>query len=91
MSTEEWTQLVQRVDHLITELRAARAEANRWRTRVSELERLHLQDERTLTADDQTKDRELDRLRRERKKIITIIEKIVMDIEKAQSGVVENP
>jgi|GEM_PF-5431104 len=89
-STEEWTQLVQRVDLLINELRAARAEAKRWRTRAAELERLHLKDEHSLRMEDQSKERELERLRRERKKVIQTVEKVLAEIQKAEAAVMEN-
>jgi hypothetical protein len=89
MSTEEWTRLVQRVDHLIIELRNARDETKRWRIRASELERLPLRDERSLVMDEQAKDRELDKLRRERKKVIAAVMKITDELEKAQITVVE--
>ncbi len=89
MSTEDWTRLVQRVDQLITELRIARDETKRWRLRASELERLPLRDERSLVMETQARDRDLDKLRRERKKVISSIMKITDELEKAQIQVVK--
>lgn len=89
MSTEEWTRLVQQVDRLIAELREARADASRWRSRATELESLRLRNERELRLEEQTKDRELERLRRERKKTISIIEKMLANLDAVQVQIQE--
>jgi hypothetical protein len=84
MATEEWTRLGQQVDRLITELRTARAEATRWQTRATELESLRLRHERDGRMEEQAKDRELERLRRERKKAIAVVEQIVSQLDVLQ-------
>ncbi len=89
MSTENWTQLVQLVNQLITDLRIARDESKRWRIRASELEGMPMRDDRSLVMATQSKARELDKLRRERKKVIASIMKITDELEKAQIQVME--
>ncbi|NTV52839.1 MAG: hypothetical protein HGA76_07505 [Candidatus Firestonebacteria bacterium] len=89
MSTQEWTQLVQQVDRLIQELAVSRAEARRWRTRATELESLHLRDERGPRLEEQARERELERLRKEKAKTISVIEKLVGDLEQIQARVLE--
>lgn len=85
MSTEAWTQLVQRVDQLISELRTARAESKRWQARAAELERLSGRDDHTGALEAQAKTRELERYQRERKKIVASITRIMAELEKAQT------
>jgi len=87
MSTEAWTQLVQQVDRLITELKAARAEAERWRKRATELDGQRLKDERGERLEEQAKDRELGRLRRERKKTLAVVEKMLQELDVIQTQV----
>ncbi len=89
MATDHWTQLVQKVDRLIFELREARQETKKWRTRAVEMERLKVKDERTDTLSTQAKERELERLRKERKKTIAMITKQIQELEKAQIQVME--
>jgi len=89
MAMDEWTQLVQRVDTLINELRAAKAEAKKWRARAVELERLKGKDDRTILLESQYKERELERYRKERKKIITMVAKLITELEQAQLQVLE--
>ncbi len=87
MSTEEWTRLVQQVDRLIAELRACRTEVGRWQQRAAELERLRVKDERGTRLEEQAKDRELERLRKERKRTLTTVERLVQEIEALQDKV----
>jgi len=87
MPTKDWAKLVTYIDKLISELRNSRAEVRRWRTRATELERLSLKEERVFRVEDQAKDRELDKLRRERKKIIPLINKIIKQLEQAQNKI----
>jgi hypothetical protein len=88
MSTEEWTRLVQQVDRLIGELRACRTEVGRWQQRATELERLRVKDERGSRLEEQAKDRELERLRKERKRTLATVERLVAEIESLQQRVV---
>jgi hypothetical protein len=89
MSTQEWTRLVQQVDRLILALKQARAEATRWRARAVELEGRHLDTDRNSRLEEQAKERELERLRRERKKIIATVEKMIQDIDQVQNQVAQ--
>lgn len=89
MATDHWTQLVKKVDRLILELREARQEAKKWRTRAVEMERLKVKDERTDTLSTQARERELDRLRKDRKKTIVLITKQIQELENAQIQVME--
>jgi hypothetical protein len=89
MLTPEWTQLVQQVDRLIAELGSARAEARRWHSRATELESLHLRDDRSTRLEDQARERELDRLRKDKAKAITVIEKLVAELEQIQGKVLD--
>ncbi|MBN1595072.1 hypothetical protein JW933_04010 [candidate division FCPU426 bacterium] len=90
MSADGWTQLVTRVDALIRELRNARAEAKKWKARAVELERLKSSDERPARLDLQAKERELERYRKERKKMLATITRLVDDLEQAQKRILEN-
>jgi hypothetical protein len=90
MTTEVWTRLVQQVDRLITELRHSRTEAARWRTRATELEGLRLRGEREVRLEEQAKDRELERLRRERKKSVAVIERMLTELEAIEDRVVQD-
>jgi DNA repair ATPase RecN len=89
MLTPEWTQLVQQVDRLIQELGHSRAEAQRWRRRATELESLHLGDDRSTRLEEQAKERELERLRKDKTKAIAVIEKMVAELEQMQAQVLE--
>ncbi len=89
MSTQEWTQLVQQVDRLINELKQSKAEVSHWRSRATELENLHVHANRDNRLEDQAKDRELERLRKERAKTVTMIEKILTDLDKIEAQVME--
>lgn len=84
MSTQEWTTLVQQVDRLIAELRASRTEVGRWQQRAAELERLRIRDERGTRLEEQAKERELERLRKERKRTLATVERLVAEIEEMQ-------
>jgi hypothetical protein len=90
MATEEWTRLVQQVDRLIAELRASRSESGRWRSRATEMESLRLRNERDLRLEEQAKDRELERLRRERKKTISAVEQMLAQLDVLQGRVQES-
>ena len=89
MGTNQWTLLVKKVDRLILELREARQEAKKWRTRAVELERVKVKDERSDTLSTQAQERELERLRKERKKTIVMITKLIQELEHAQIQVME--
>lgn len=89
MAADHWTQLVKKVDRLILELRKARQEAMKWRTRAVEMERLKVKDERLDTLSTQAQERELERLRKERKKTIAMIAKQIQELENAQIQVME--
>ena len=88
-TSREWTQLVQQVDQLIAVLRHERAEAARWRTRATELEGLRLTGNRDDKLELQAKDRELDRLRKERKKVQTVAENLLQEIEQMEQQVLQ--
>ena len=88
MVAENWSQLVQQVDRLIAELRQVRSEARKWKTRAMELEGLHLKDEHGLKLESQARDRELERLRRERKKCAAALEKMLVELDQAQRRIV---
>lgn len=90
MSTEEWTQLVKSVDRLIQDLKESRAQANHWRTRAAELERHQLGDNRKGRLEEQAKDRELERFRKERKKMKSTINKLLIEIEEVERKVMES-
>ena len=89
MLTQEWPQLVQQVDRLIQALAQARAEARRWRTRATELESLHLRDDRSTRLEEQTQERELERLRKDKAKTIAVVTKLVNELEQIQARVLE--
>jgi hypothetical protein len=89
MGIDTWTQLVKRVDMLINELRVSRAETKKWRERAVELERLKGGSDRTMVLQSQAKERELERYRRERAKIITSINKMISDLEQVQIKAME--
>jgi hypothetical protein len=90
MAMDEWTKLVQQVDTLINQLRAAKEETTKWRTRAIELERLKGSDDRSTVLTDQSKERELERFRKERKKMITMVAKLISELDQAQIRVLEN-
>ncbi|MCD4814286.1 hypothetical protein K8S19_11415 [bacterium] len=89
MSTHEWTQLVQRVDGLINELKKARNEAAQWRTRAIELERLKDHSNHDTTLHAQAKDRELEKYRKERKKMLAMVSKLIAELDAAQNSISE--
>jgi paraquat-inducible protein B len=89
MSTQEWTQLVQQVDRLIAELKQTKSEAQRWRMRATELESVQRRDDHTVRLEEQAKDRELERLRKERVKTVGVIERILLDLDKVEAQVLE--
>lgn len=89
MATEEWTRLVQQIDRLIAELKQARSDAARWRTRATELEGLQGRGDREARLEAQAKERELERLRRERKKTVAAVEQILAELEIVQQQVIE--
>ncbi len=89
MSTEAWTQLVQRVDRLIAELRQTRLETKRWRARAMELEGLHLQETQPNKLAAQAQARELEKLRRERQKVLGTLDKLVAELDQVQYTIQE--
>ena len=89
MSTEEWTLLVKRVDMLITELKQTRSQANHWRTKAAELERLYLGNDRQARLESQARDRELERLKKERKKMQSTISKILEELNMVEKHIME--
>lgn len=89
MSTEEWTLLVKRVDMLIKALKQSRLEVNHWRTKAAELERLHRGDDTPSRLELQAKDRELERLKKDRKKIKTVVVKVLEELQLAEKRILE--
>lgn len=91
MANLEWTQLVQRVDQLIEALNAAREETNKWRTKAAELERLYSKKEAVpLRSDSHQRDKEFERWQREKQKAIQTLSRIVSELERAHTQIVEN-
>jgi hypothetical protein len=86
---QEWTLLVQQVDRLILELKRTQAEARRWRTRALELENHQGHADREILLETQAKERELEKLKKERVKTMATLEKILADLDKVQSQVME--
>lgn len=84
MSAEEWPRLVQQVERLIAELKQSRAEAARWHLRATELERLNLPEQHHMKIEEQAKERELERLRREHKKAVSGVQKVLADLDRMQ-------
>jgi hypothetical protein len=89
MLTQEWTLLVQQVDRLILELKRMRHEARHWRTRALELESLHGSANHDARLESQTKDRELEKLKKERTKTLATLERMLTDLETVQSQVLK--
>lgn len=89
MPTQEWTQLVQQVDRLISALRQSRAEARRWRSRAAELEGTQVTDARGGRLAEQAKDRELERMRKERRRILAVVERMLAEVEQVQRHVTD--
>ncbi len=89
MSSDLWTELIKRIDLLIKELKQSRLEANKWRSKAAELERLHLGDDRQTQLEGQSKDRELERLRKERKKFKSTVTRLIEELNQAEKRITE--
>ncbi len=89
MSTEDWTLLVKRVDMLINALKQARLEVTHWRTKAAEMERLHRGEQAPSRVEIQAKDRELELLKKERKKIKTVVGKVLDELQLAEKRLLE--
>ncbi|MCK5243282.1 hypothetical protein KAR34_12610 [bacterium] len=90
MVVDEWTKLVRHVDSLINELRVAREETKKWRAHAIELERFKNTENRAVLLENQSEARELERFRKERKKMITMVTKLIAELDQAQIQVLEN-
>lgn len=89
MSSTGWTELIKRIDLLIKELKQSKSEANKWRSKAAELERLHPGDDRQAKLDHQAQERELERLRKERKKCQTTIKRLLVELNQVEKRIME--
>lgn len=89
MSSEAWTELVKKIDGLLKELKQTRNEANQWRSKVAELERLNLGNDRQTQIQQQAQERELERFKKERKKFKSTIQRLIDELNQAERRLLE--